>query len=71
MLARQQGLTLSWDSAAARKLGRDRALEQTVVVLGEAGGLPHRVLDAEIDEPAKQQIGVDPLDRLPLRAAKG
>jgi len=39
-----------------------------VAVLGEGGGIPRRVLDAERDKPAKQQIIVDPLDQLPLRA---
>jgi hypothetical protein len=29
---------------------------------------PHRILDTEPDKPAKQQVVVDPLDQLPLRA---
>ena len=46
----------------------DVTLQQPVAVLGEGCGIPHRVLDAEADKPAKQQIIVDPLDQLPLRA---
>ena len=50
------------------KLLRHLALQQPVAVLGEGGGVPHRILDAQPDEPAEQQVVVDPLDQLPLRA---
>ena len=49
------------------ELARHRAVQQPVTVLGEGGGVPHRVLDAEPNKPAEQQIGIDPLDQLPLR----
>jgi hypothetical protein len=51
----------------SEKLRSDVALEQPVAVLGERRGIPHRVLNAEPDKPAEQQIMVDPLDQLPLR----
>src|SRR5438874_5991916 len=47
---------------------RHRAVQQPVAVLGEGCRVPHRILDAEPDKPAKQQVVVDPLDQLPLRA---
>jgi hypothetical protein len=50
------------------KLLRHRAVQQPVAVLGEGGGVPYRVLDAEPDKPAEQQIVIDPLNQLPLRA---
>jgi hypothetical protein len=50
------------------KLRRHIAFEQPVAVLGERRGIPYRVLDAQPDKPAEQQIMVDPLDQLPLRA---
>jgi len=50
------------------KLARQLAIEQPVAVLAERRGVPHRILDAEPDKPAKQQVGVDPLDQLALRA---
>jgi hypothetical protein len=31
-------------------------------------GIPHRVLDAQPNKPAEQQIVVDPLNQLPFRA---
>jgi hypothetical protein len=53
----------------ARTRGGARAADQQpVAVLGEGGGIPRRVLDAEPDKPAKQQVVVDPLDQLPLGA---
>jgi hypothetical protein len=67
-------LTLSCDSTAARNWAaispssRHIALQQPVAVFGEGRGIPYRVLDAEPDKPAKQQVVVDPLDQLPLRA---
>jgi hypothetical protein len=67
MLVRQEPLDLVMRQHGGEKLGRHLAVEQPVAVIGEAGGVPHRVLDAQTDKPAEQQIGVDPLDQLPLR----
>ena len=68
VLARQQPLDLVVRQHRGEKLGRHLALQQPVAVLGEGRGVPHRVLDAEPDKPAEQQVVVDPLDQLPLRA---
>jgi hypothetical protein len=68
MLARQQALDLVLREHRDEKLARHLASQQPVAVLGEGRGIPYRVLDAEPDKPAKQQIVVDPLDQLPLRA---
>ena len=40
------------------------AIQQPVAVLGEGGGVPDRIVHAEPDEPAEQQVEVDPLDQL-------
>ena len=47
-----------------QELGRDRARQQPVAVLGEHGHVPHRVVDAETHEPAEQQVVVEPCLRL-------
>jgi hypothetical protein len=48
--------------------GRDLALKQPVAVGRERDRVPHRIVDPEPDEPAEQQIVVQPLDQQPLRA---
>jgi Integrase core domain len=48
--------------------GRDLALEQPVPVGRERGRMPHRIVDAEADERAEQQVEVQPLHQLALRA---
>jgi hypothetical protein len=50
------------------KLDRDITRQQPVAVLGEGRGVPHRVVDAEADEPAEQQVELNPFDQLPFRA---
>ena len=67
MLVRQQPLDLLVRQHRGEKLARHIAVEQPVAVLGEGGRVPYRVRDAEPDKPAEQQVGVDPLDQLPLR----
>src|SRR5262249_54824185 len=61
-------LTLSCESTAMRNLAATSPANNPVTVFGEGRGIPYRVLDAEPDKPAKQQIIVDPLDQLPFRA---
>jgi hypothetical protein len=46
---------------------RHLALQQPVAVLRKHGVVPHRVVHAQADEPAKQQVVVDLLDQLALR----
>ena len=60
--------TLGCAKHRAQELGRDLALEQPVAVLGEHRHVPHRVVDAQPDEPAEQEIVVQLLHELPLRA---
>ena len=50
------------------ELLRHLAGEQTVAVLRKHGVVPHRVIHAEADEPAKQQVVIKLLDQLPLGA---
>ena len=68
VFARRQMFDLVLRQHRREKLGCHIPLQQPVAVLGEGCGIPHRVLDAEPDKPPKQQIVVDPLDQLPLRA---
>src|SRR5439155_11361738 len=48
--------------------GRDLAFEQPVAVLRKGRVIPHRIVDAEPDEPPEQQIELQPLHQLPLRS---
>jgi len=50
------------------KLLRHLAVQQPVAVLREHGVVPHRVVHAQAHEPAEQQVIVDLLDQLALRA---
>ena len=47
---------------------RHTAVEQAVAVLGERRGVPYRIVDTESDEPAKQQVKVQPLHQLTFGA---
>ncbi len=51
-----------------KELHRDLTRQQPVAVLREDRGVPHRIVNAEIDEPAEQQVQLDALDQLALRA---
>src|SRR5260370_20005077 len=53
---------------ARKELGRDIAVEQPIPVLAEYRRIPHRIIRCEPDEPAEQQIVVELLHQLPLRA---
>ena len=55
-------LTLVVRQQRGAKLVRHRAVQQPVAVLGKGGGVLYRVLDAEPDKPAEQQIVIDPLN---------
>ena len=68
VLARQQPPHLRPVEQRRQELGRDVALEQPVAVLGEGRVVPDRIVDAEPDEPAEQEVEVEPLHQLPLRA---
>ena len=50
---------------------RDLARQQPVAVVREARGVPNRIVDAEPDEPAEQQVELDALNQLPFRADRG
>ena len=52
----------------SKELLRHFAVEQPVAVLGEDRMVPHRVVHAQADKPAEQQVIVKLLDQLPLRA---
>ena len=68
MIARQQGFDPGLGQHRGEKLPGHLALQQPVAILGEGGGIPHRILDAKPDKPAKQQVVVEPVNQLPLRA---
>ena len=68
MLARQQTFDPRLRQHRGEKLLRHLAGEQSVAVFRERRRIPYRVLNAQPDKPAEQQIVLDPLDQLPLRA---
>jgi hypothetical protein len=51
-----------------QELGGNLALQQALTVLREARGVPHRLVDPQPDKPAEQEIELDALDQLALRA---
>ena len=68
VLGRHQAPDLGIGQHLGQEPGRDVAGEQPVAVLGEGGLVPGRVVDPEPDEPAEQQVEVQPLHELALRA---
>ena len=52
----------------AQQLGGDIALQQPLAVLGKCRVIPGSIVNAHADEPAKQEIELQPLHQLPLRA---
>jgi len=68
MLIREQRLHLGVVQQPGHELLEDVAVLQPFAVLGERRGVPHRIIRRQADEPAIQQIVVQLLDQLPLRA---
>jgi hypothetical protein len=60
--------TRGWCQHRAQKLGGDVALQQAIAVLGERRVIPHRIVDAKADKPAEQEVELQPVHQLPLRA---
>ena len=52
----------------AQQLGGDVAFQQAFAVLGKCRVIPRRIVDANADEPAKQEVELEPIHQLPLRA---
>jgi hypothetical protein len=51
-----------------QELGGHLAFEQTVAVLREHRVIPHRIIDPQPNEPAEQQVELQPLHQLTFRA---
>ena len=68
VLGREQLLHPGLGQYGGQELGRDVAFEQPIAVLREGRVIPGCVIDAESDEPAKQQIVFEPLHQLALGA---
>jgi hypothetical protein len=68
VVAGQQPLHPGLGKQRRQEPGCDVARQQAVAVLGEGGVVPHRIVDPEPDEPAKQQVEVEPLHQLAFRA---
>ena len=68
MLAREQTADLRLIQNLGQKLGGDVAREQAIPALREGRMIPDLIFDAEPDEPAEQQVEVQPLHQLALRA---
>jgi membrane-associated phospholipid phosphatase len=68
MLVGQEPLDLRVSQHGLQELRRDIGFEQALAVLGKGRVIPYRIVDAGPDEPAKQEIVVDLLHQLTLRA---
>src|SRR6202020_1967459 len=68
MLRAQKPLHLRQGEQRRKKPLRDLLSEKAVAVLGECRGVENLLVDRQPDEPAKQQIELQPFDQLPLRA---
>ena len=66
MLSRR--FTRGCASTAPKSLAANVALKQTIAVLGERRVIPGRVVNADANEPAKQEVELQPIHQLPLRA---
>ena len=68
VLARQQPLHLRQCKQLRQEALRHLAGEQPVAVLAERARVPNRVVHPEPDEPAEQEVELQPLHQLALRA---
>ena len=68
MLGREQPAHVRPVEQARQELGRDLALQQPVAILRERRVVPDRIVDAEPGEPAEQEVELQPLHQLALRA---
>jgi len=68
VLARQQAADPGLIQHLGQELGGDVAREQAIPVLRESRVVPDRGVDTKPDEPPEQQVEVQPLHELPLRA---
>jgi hypothetical protein len=68
VFAGEQAADLRQVQNARKELGRDITVEQSISVLAEHRGIPHRFVRREPNEPAKQQIVVELFHQLPFRS---
>src|SRR5579862_5498859 len=68
VIARQQPLHLWLNQNRRQELRGDLPLQQPVTVLGEGRMVPYRIVNAETDKPAEQQVKLQPLHQLAFRA---
>jgi hypothetical protein len=68
VIVRQEALDPWVAQHSHKELRGDIGVEQPVTVLGKRRMVPDGIVDAEPDEPAKQQIVVDLFHQLALRA---
>ena len=68
VLAREQSSRIGHLHRGVEQVGGHVVFEESVAVLAEHRVVPHRVLDRQAHEPAKQQVVTDLLHKLPLAA---
>src|SRR5262249_35004248 len=68
VVVRQQRFDLTLVQDRSHELAGNVAFDQTFAVLGEHRGVPHRGIQRQPDKPAVQQIVVELLHQLQLRA---
>lgn len=77
MLIAEQRLDLRGSHQLLQEPAHDLLVQQAVAVFGECGGVPDRIVGAQTNKPAEQQVvvellqqqslGADPVERLQER----
>lgn len=67
VLRGKQGRHFGLREYRGQELHRRVARQQPIIVLGECGRVPHRIIHAETNELAEQQVELDPLNQLEFR----
>jgi hypothetical protein len=68
MVRTEQTLHARLRQHRAQELGGDVALQQALAVLRERRVIPRGIVNADANEPTKQEVELQPLHQLPLRA---
>ena len=68
MVVTEQRFDLGSAHQLLQEQPHDVVIEEPVTVFGERGGMPDRIVGAQSDKPAEQQVVVELLQQKPLGA---
>jgi hypothetical protein len=68
VLIAEQRFHLGSTHQLLEELAHDLLVEEALPILGERGGMPDRIIRAQADKPAEQQVVVELLQQQPLGA---